>query len=157
MVKRIPTDNAEKSRRLIMESLLIQKRFSFLNTRMVGDRLVCRGSVRPTETSAAYRVELVYKPWNSPEVRILDPEINPEGKLHFYKNGTLCLYDWREQPWQKKWHLADTVIPWTAEWVMYYELYLLTGKWLGASAVHTAPKAEEPKPDSQTTEQERVE
>lgn len=144
MGKKIPTDHAEKSRRLITESILIQRHFPFLNTRMVGDRLVCRGRVQPTETSDTYRIELVYKPWSAPDVRVLDPEINPENKLHFYKNGTLCLYDWREQPWQKKWHLADTVIPWTAEWLLFYEIYLLTGKWLGTSAVHAAPKESEP-------------
>jgi hypothetical protein len=34
--------------------------------------------------------------------------------------------------------LHETIIPWTAEWLVSYELYLTTGKWLGSSAVHTA-------------------
>lgn len=53
-----------------------------------------------------------------------------------YKDGTLCLYDWREQPWQKHWHLHETIIPWTSEWLVFYEIWLLTGKWRGRSADH---------------------
>ena len=147
MGNKIPSDNAEKSRRLITESLAIQKHFPFLHTRVVGNRLVCRGHMQPSDASATYRVEMVYRPWNAPEVRILTPPIKPERHLHFYKDGTLCLYDWREQPWQRHWRLADTVIPWTAEWLLYYELYKLTGKWLGREAAHAVPKTEEPQRD----------
>ncbi len=86
----------------------------------------------------------------NPNVRILSPTIEPKKELHFYKTGNLCLYDWREQPWQDKWHLADTIIPWTAEWLMYYEIYSLTGKWLGKSAIHgDAPKVAEPLPNTE--------
>jgi hypothetical protein len=144
MGKKIPTDNAEKSRRLIVESLRVQKHFTFLHPRIVGDRLVCRGTMQPTATSPAYRMEVVYKPWLPPEVRILHPEIKQESRLHIYRNGTLCLYDWRQQPWQKRWNLADTIIPWTAEWLLYYEIYKLTGKWSGRTALHDATKGPEP-------------
>jgi len=106
--------------------------------------------VKPTSSSAEYRVEVTYQPWASPDVRILEPEIAPQSQLHIYKSGGLCLYDWREQPWQRNWHLADTVIPWTAEWLLYYEIYLLTGKWIGKSAVHgDAPNIVEPVSDTE--------
>jgi hypothetical protein len=153
----IPNSDGEKNRRLIFENLLIQERFPFLKTRMVGNRLVCRGKIQPTETSAVYRVEVCYKPWSAPKVTVLDPVIKPETTLHFYKDGTLCLYDWREQPWQKRLRLADTVIPWLAEWLLFYEIYQLTGKWLGPSAMHAAAKVEEPKLDDNALEQEMAE
>ncbi|HWX23034.1 MAG TPA: hypothetical protein VN578_24290 [Candidatus Binatia bacterium] len=54
-----------------------------------------------------------------------------------YSDCKLCLYDWRDQPWQDKWHLHETVIPWAAEWLVFYELLLLTGKWHGPSALHS--------------------
>jgi hypothetical protein len=143
----IPKNNAEKQRRLVVENILLRDRFPFLHTRIVGNRLVCRGKVRPTESSRDYRVEVEYQPWVAPEVRVLEPKIEPETKLHFYRDGTLCLYDWREQPWQRTWHLADTVIPWAAEWFVFYEIYMLTGKWLGKSAVHgSGTKVVEPPP-----------
>ncbi len=145
-----------------MENLVIRERFPFLHTRMTGTRLVCRGRIQPTDASPVYRIEVVYEPWSAPDVRILEPEIKPEAKLHFYRSGTLCLYDWREQPWQRRWRLADTVIPWTAEWLVFYEMYLLTGVWGGPSAVHAGPKAECPPPepaeiDARNEQQERVE
>jgi hypothetical protein len=157
MANYIPRNSGEKNRRLVAEHLLIHDRFPFLTTRLVGNKLICRGRVQPTATSETYRVEVSYEPWNAPEVRILEPDIKAEGKLHFHKDGTLCLYDWREQPWKKQLRLADTVIPWVAEWLLFYEIYLLTGKWIGASAVHGAAKVEEPKPDSQRPEKVRVE
>ena len=153
MAKYIPRNDGDKSRRLIVEKLQIQERFPFLKTRMVGSRLVCRGRVQPTTASATYRIEVVYEPWDAPQIRILEPEIKPEGKLHFYKNGTLCLYDWREKPWQKRWHLADTIVPWAAEWLVFYEIYLLTGKRIGRAAVHSDSKVEEPKSYYQGSEQ----
>src|ERR1043166_666450 len=135
MVKKfIPRSDAEKQRRLIAENLRVRERFPFLHTRMAGNLLTCRGILKPTPSSQAYRLEVEYQPWGAPSLRVLEPEIKPEAKLHFYSNGTLCLYDWREQPWQRNWHLAETVIPWAAEWFLYYEIYLLTGKWLAKSA-----------------------
>lgn len=162
MVNHIPKSDGEKHRRIIAENLLIQERFPFLHTRMAGTRLVCRGRIQPTESSAVYRIEVLFEPWSAPEVRILEPVIKPEGKLHFYRSGALCLYDWREQPWERRWHLADTVIPWTAEWLVFYEIYQLTGKWTGPSAVHAEPKVECPAPepgeiDARGEQQERVE
>jgi hypothetical protein len=156
MVNFIPSNSGEKNRRLIMENLLIQDRFPFLTTRMVGNKLICRGRIQPTATSATYRIEVSYEPWSAPKIRVLEPDIKPEWKLHFYKDGTLCLYDWREQPWQKRQRLADTVIPWAVEWLLFYEIYLLTGKWIGESAVHGDTKVAEPKLDDQTPEQART-
>jgi hypothetical protein len=146
------SNNSEKYRKSICEELLIKKRFPSFDCRIRGRKLICRGKLKPTENSTEYRIEVSYEPWGNPDVRILNPKIKPEKDLHFYKTGNLCLYDWREQPWQDKWHLADTIIPWTAEWLMYYEIYLLTGKWLGKSAIHgDATKAAEPQPETENS------
>lgn len=55
---------------------------------------------------------------------------------HIYPGNELCLY------YPGEWHddmlLATTVIPWTAEWLMHYELWLVTGHWSGGG--HT-PRA----------------
>jgi hypothetical protein len=86
-------------------------------------------------------VQIIYAAWNSPEVRVLKPELEVQAKAHMYRDGTLCLFDWRTQPWEQNWHLHQTVIPWAAEWLLYYEMYLLTGKWLGKAASHEASRA----------------
>jgi hypothetical protein len=35
--------------------------------------------------------------------------------------------------------LAYTVVPWTSEWLVFYELWLITGEWLGGGT-HPAPR-----------------
>lgn len=32
--------------------------------------------------------------------------------------------------------LADTIIPWTLDWLMHYEFWLATGKWRGGGVEH---------------------
>jgi hypothetical protein len=132
----IPIDNAGQYRKLIIEKILLSTAFPFLNCRIKGPKLLCRGRLQPTKFSPRYRVELEYSAWSPPDVRVVEPTIQYTRGIHMYKNGTLCLYDWRAQPWQKTSHLHDTVIPWMAEWLVFYELWLLTGKWNGKSAPH---------------------
>ncbi|MGB7291242.1 MAG: hypothetical protein WBD99_03625 [Thermodesulfobacteriota bacterium] len=110
-----------------------------------GLKLIYRGWIQPSEQSVRYRVEIVYEPWNSPEIRILEPEIEASPSTHIYSNRNICLYDWREQQWQKGWHLHETIIPWMAEWLVFYELFLMTGKWLGISSMHGTEKSLEPR------------
>ncbi len=138
-----PTDNAARYRKAVHETALMNSHYACFNTRIIGGTVVqSRGRVRPTETSAKYRVEVVYEPWSVPKVRVIDPEIKFAPEIHMFRSDdTLCLYDHRETPWQRSWHLYDTVVPWTAEWLLFYELFLETGKWLGPSALHGAPPA----------------
>lgn len=115
--------------------------------------MVCRGQIQPTESSRQYRIEVAYEPWDIPEIRVLEPEIKPHAAIHIYKEGPLCVYYWKEQPWLDRYHLHETVIPWTAEWLVFYELYLLTGIWYGKSATNITDKPGHP---SQPSENERA-
>ena len=132
----IPANGADKYRKIVTEQMLIRKNFPFLHSRISGLELTCRGQIQPTEQSRSYRIEIRFAPWDSPEVRIIDPKIKFAPDTHMYRNDTLCLFDWREQPWRNNFRLHETIIPWTAEWLIFYELWLLTGKWLGKSAAH---------------------
>jgi hypothetical protein len=137
-------NNSDKYIRIVTEKELIQKFFPVFNARIKGLSLICRGRIRPTERSGQYRVEINYAPWGSPVIYVLEPEIEVSTRIHTYSNGSLCLYDWREQPWQHKFHLHETIIPWIAEWLVFYELFLITGKWLGSSSMHGTEKSLEP-------------
>jgi hypothetical protein len=151
---KIPINRADRYRKIVIEQKLVTDNFPFLNARIKGLELVCRGWLRPTETSQEYRVEIKYAPWDSPDVWILSPRIGYVPGAHMYKSEKLCLYDWREQPWQDRWHLHETIVPWTAEWLLYYEIFLLTGKWVGKSAMHggTMKIAEPPSNSDEITE-----
>ena len=41
----------------------------------------------------------------------------------------ICLYRHRE--FTKDKFLANTIIPWTVEWLYFYEIWLATGEWCG--------------------------
>ena len=44
-----------------------------------------------------------------------------------YDNGALCLYKPAETPWKLSDNLQKKIIPWAAEWLVFYELYLMCG------------------------------
>jgi len=142
----IPTNKADKLRKVVTEQVLIREKFHFLHSRISGLELTCRGRIQPSAQSCSYRVEIRYSPWDSAVVRVIEPRIVFTPGAHMYRNDTLCLYDWRDQPLQKSWHLHQTIIPWTAEWLVFYEIWLLSGKWRGKSAVHALPKPEDMAP-----------
>ncbi|MDP9848099.1 hypothetical protein [Streptosporangium lutulentum] len=39
--------------------------------------------------------------------------------------------------------LARTILPWTCEWLLHYELWLITGRWAGSGEDHTVSPADE--------------
>lgn len=98
--------------------------------------LICSGYIKPDESSPNYKIKLRYKYGKEPSVYIIEPEIKKVSATHVYKEGCLCLYYPKEQPWSTDHLIADTIIPWTAEWLLYYELYLITGKWEGPEVSH---------------------
>ena len=38
--------------------------------------------------------------------------------------------------------IADTILPWAALWLVFYELWCDTGRWLGPSSHDQRPKEE---------------
>lgn len=99
----------------------------------------------------AYRVEVRYAVGASPKVRILSPELerlpgNEEGSLpHVYgpsNDPTLCLYDPEANEWNSTMLIAEKIIPWTIEWLTFYEFWLMTGVWSGGGR-HPTPLIEE--------------
>lgn len=126
-------------RKLTVEKGMIESRFPCMSCNEVNSRttkLVCYGHMKPTDDSPSYRLRLEYSVWDKPAVYIEEPEIIPSALIHIYTEGSLCLYYPKETPWQNHLHLSDTVLPWTAEWLVFYELYKLYGVWLGKSASH---------------------
>src|SRR5687768_12850758 len=113
----IKSDAGARYRKILVEQSLIQRQVPGMRCRQSGLKLICRGSIKPCVESGDYRIEIVYMPWLSPKVRILEPRIETNGDIHMYTDGTLCLFDWREQAWDNKWHLHEIIVPWTAEWL----------------------------------------
>lgn len=107
--------------------------------------LKCRAKIIPSEGCATYSILITYSFRRSPHVRITNPMIPKElwPFVHvFPHNGELCLFDCRPegQPWHWRNSIHETIIPWTAEWLVYYELFLKVGRWLGPEVSHVKPK-----------------
>lgn len=102
------------------------------------------GTVRPQ--FGEFKVEIVYSfvhPF--PFVRVLEPELlqlpgNQEGRLpHVYPQHprpVLCLFDPARNEWDRSMLIAETTVPWTYDWLGCYEMWTMTGKWVGGGRHH---------------------
>jgi hypothetical protein len=89
---------------------------------------------RYQSATSANRIDIVYPDGGRPTVSVVDPVLQPHPDSpwlpHVYEGNRLCLNLPAE--WTANDLLGDTVLPWTAEWLMYYELWLATDStWLG--------------------------
>lgn len=76
-------------------------------------------------------------------VQVVDPMIGLDSRStgkwppHIYFNKAdplyprLCLYDPQERLWTPEEYIADTIIPWTIDWLFFFEGWLDTGTWEG--------------------------
>jgi hypothetical protein len=107
-----------------------------------------RGSVTPFEGADTYLIEVEYKIKHVPRVRVLSPELvrKQDGKRlpHTYPDEEgrrnpirPCLFVPDE--WDPRDSIAATIIPWTCEWLLHYEVWLVTGEWRGGG-IHPEKK-----------------
>jgi hypothetical protein len=96
------------------------------------DWLSWTGRLQPCELSRVYTVQITYTLGRYPITRILDPQLaaTETGFLpHTYDDRSLCLHDAGQ--WADHMLIVDTIVPWAAEWLLHYEMWLATGEWLG--------------------------
>lgn len=111
-------------------------------------RVVWRGELHPRFNK--YTVEIEYSMdmvITGPKVRVISPNLirrpgNPEGSLpHVYNRDTdphLCLFDPRAAEWTGWMSVSEKIVPWTIDWLVCYEDWLLTGVWYGGGRHVTA-------------------
>lgn len=101
-------------------------------------KLVWGGKVRPTPISQEYPVLMTWEQGRSPRVWVVGDNLqkmdDPEFPHKFHINEEkrmvrLCLYRYQEFNSSKL--LSRTIIPWTVEWLYFYEIWLATGEWCG--------------------------
>ena len=108
------------------------------------------GKIRPTPLSKEYNVVMTYTLWKSPTVYICGDELEKLDDSEFphkyhidleTKLVEICLYRYREFSAYK--FLSKTIIPWTIEWLFFYEIWLSTGEWCGGGDHPDAGEAKE--------------
>jgi hypothetical protein len=122
------------ARRLTLAQQALGLRSVFPDSKPVIRRrqLTWTGRLQPCELSRTYTIEIAYTHGRYPVTRILDPPLRTTetGFLpHIFKDRSLCLHDAGQ--WAEHMLIVDTIVPWAAEWLLHYEVWLATGKWLG--------------------------
>lgn len=104
-----------------------------------GGTLIFCYVVKPTALSRSYKLELKYALGGVPEVRVLEPNLvdlcGDQGRPpHVYTDQhpvRLCLYLPSSGEWRRDLPLSLSVIPWSVEWLFFFEIWQATGDWLG--------------------------
>jgi hypothetical protein len=114
----------------------------FSGRKLPDGTLLWIGPLRPR--AQFYSVSIIWKPraMSLPYVMANDPPLQPRPggtfaeipHLIFFRDrpeqSGLCLFDPDGKEWSASDLIATTTVPWTAEWLTYYELWHLTGEWL---------------------------
>jgi hypothetical protein len=101
--------------------------------------LTWSGALRPTQESPYYSIQVVHDLGRVPRVFVKSPKLDEEAP-HRYPDGSLCLYWPNQWRWSPKEFIAETLMPWAALWLYYYEIWLFCGQWCGPSSPHGIPK-----------------
>jgi len=121
------------------QAVRLQQRFPEEHSPLVkAGLLVWTVTLQPTPMSVRYRVEIRYKHRQRPKVTVLTPTLETrqgEPLPHVYPSDELCLY-YQDEFVGTEDFIADTIIPWTSEWLYFYEHWMTTGLWLGPEAPH---------------------
>ena len=137
-----PYQNKIRRLTLFKEKALIQKYFNGFKCIVMDDSLICTGIIQPTDFSLKYKIKIIYETYDNPKVYIKDPKIPYNKEIHMYEDTRLCLYFPEDNSWNWTMNLHETIIPWTAEWLIFYELYQITGNWEHPAVSHTGTKIE---------------
>ena len=100
------------------------------------------GKLRPLEFSESYDVRIEYRVGSKPKVWVLglpSREEESESKKipHRFADGSICLFYGDE--WTANKPIAQTIVPWLLEWLVFYEGWLVTGEWQGGGTHPTSP------------------
>lgn len=110
-------------------------------------------SMAPTPMSRSYRCLLKVPRSGFPEMIILEPELKllaggrpiPHVYPHNNKGTKLCLWLPSAGEWKSSMRFDETYLPWTAEWLDYFEEWLETDAWAGGGA-HPGPHSSKQNP-----------
>ena len=94
-------------------------------------------NIIPSELSQAYTVRMVLSKNNNPKIYVLHPKIKTRKKkrpphIYDFDEGRICLFLPREI---NSYSCYDKIVPWIAEWLLFYEIWLVTGNWNGGGHI----------------------
>lgn len=93
--------------------------------------------LQPSVFSKCYDVRITFNNTKRIAIYVINQKLevahNREKLPHVYshKDQKLCLYQFDENKWEPSQSIASTIVPWTSEWLYYYEFWLSSGEWYG--------------------------
>ncbi len=130
--------NNNRDKELLLQRGIIASKFPEAKINVQSDRTIFELELQPSPASPFYKVLICYPKYGSIDVwATVSNYENIKNKAipHIYskndnkKRLRLCLYYGDE--FKRGMSIAETLIPWAAEWLYFYELWLASGKWLG--------------------------
>lgn len=113
----------------------VKKEYPQFKVSMLKDSLLVKGELQPTPRSNIYHFKLKYSVGVRPKIKITNPELKRNFKNekipHVYAGNELCLYYPQYKEFDSKCKISDYIIPWISLWLYYYEIWHITGEWLG--------------------------
>jgi hypothetical protein len=117
--------------------------FPDFRTRIHKGTLIATGTLTPSAVSRTYMMRVSYKLGKSPKVNVISPDLSALADSkplpHIYGGNEICLFLPGSGEWTSSMFLAETVVPWTVEWLFFFEIWNATGEWYGGGK-HPEPK-----------------
>ena len=134
---------------MIVQKLHLEKRFPGSKATTARDQqLTWEHTLTPSSLSNSYRVRVSYVRPGRIDVNVIEPKLAlATGKTslpHVFSHAEqrLCLFRFKKFEWNANQLIVDTIVPWTCEWLLHYEIWLITGEWLGGGE-HLEPDSSE--------------
>lgn len=128
----------EKKLSLSIQKYLLEQKYPESICKIKENELEWFGIIKPTALSREYNIKISYKLGKRPEVILYGNNIEGLNKIgfpHHFKikrkkqEVSLCLHLSKE--FNDSLSISDVIIPWTQEWLYFYEIWLFTGIWNG--------------------------
>lgn len=131
--------NKKQKLTIPQQFVALKRDYAFGETKMSSySQIVWVGKLKSSPIGDEYLVKISYKKGERPNIYVLEPkELKlPQGKnklehVYDHKKQKLCLYYPKAKEWNDTKTLTSTILPWTIEWLYHYEMWLITGEWLG--------------------------
>lgn len=130
-----------KSKRLsiAVQNVIINKKYRNIIITRNKKPIDIKIKLQPSIESKEYIIRIIYKKLTErPKILLNINQIdNEKARIpHIFKDikigsnvyKSLCLY--QKYEWNNT-HSITEIIPWISEWLYYYELWCITGEWLG--------------------------
>jgi hypothetical protein len=117
------------------QSASVKVLFPHFTTTLHPSFMTVTGKIQPAPGCNTYQFRVKYQLNKAPDITIVDPPLKPnfkgEGVPHVYQGLKLCLYKPGYGEFTSGKLLSKTIIVWISTWLYFYEIWHITGDWLG--------------------------